>query len=110
VVQVARRRTTHSTSESWEVAQRFAGSTGRVYECAVLDAEAQGVRHISRTALLGLLRGRGHGRARWGSALEVMQARRYVEENLEHLLDFARVAPGAALSDVLSRIYTRSRS
>lgn len=76
----------------------------------MLDAEAQGVRHISRTALLGLLRGRGHGRARWGSALEVMQARRYVEENLEHLLDFARVAPGAALSDVLSRIYTRSRS
>lgn len=62
----------HSASESRDVAQRFAGSTGTVYECAVPGAEAEGIRHISRTELLGLLRARGYGRARWPSALEVI--------------------------------------
>jgi hypothetical protein len=99
----------HSTSESGEIALRFAGSTGRVYQCSVPAAEAEDVQHISRTELLGLLRARGYGRARWKSALEVMQARRYVEENLEHLLDFSRLH-GADLRSIVSRIYAPRRS
>ncbi|RKG75497.1 hypothetical protein D7W82_36660 [Corallococcus sp. CA049B] len=38
--------------------------------------------------LLSMLRGVGKGDAKWKNALEVMTARKYVEQWSEHLLDF----------------------
>lgn len=66
----------HSTSEAHETAARFAGSQGKVYRTTVGTAEEAGVSHISRLELLGLLRGKGKGRAKWNSAYEIMLARR----------------------------------
>ncbi len=77
-----------SVSESREVAQRFAGADGRVYDTRVLTWAEHGVGHRARKELVQLLRGQGKGDAAWPSAFEVMQARRYVEENAEHLADF----------------------
>lgn len=77
-----------STTESEECARRFAGPHGRVWTTRVARAKEQGVGHISSQELLELLRGTGKGAAQWKSALEVAQARRYVEESDEHLLDF----------------------
>lgn len=37
------------------------------------------------------MNGNGKGLAKWPSAFEVMQARRYVEAHREHLLDFRKV-------------------
>jgi hypothetical protein len=70
------------------VARHFAGPAGHVYRAIVPVAEEHGVVHIGQKELLGLRRGKGKGRAAWPSALEVMQARRYVEQWAEHLLDF----------------------
>jgi hypothetical protein len=85
----------------------FAGPRGRVYAIKAPDAGAKGVGHIPRIELLGLLRGKGHGRAGWSSALEVMTARRYVEQWAEHLFDFSASGPSPddlrALVDELFR-------
>lgn len=83
----------HSTTESEAIADHFAGRAGRVYRTLAGKAEALGVDHISRVDLLRLLRGKGSGKAKWRSALEVMTARRYVEQWEEHLLDFAGIEP-----------------
>ncbi len=99
----------HSTSEIQAIAAQFAGSKGRVYECKIPDAEVEGIRHISRTELLRLLKGRGQGAARRGSTLEVMQARRYVEEWMEHLLDFSDLQPGSDLHLVVDRVYRSAK-
>lgn len=80
-----------STSESEEIAAHFARADGRVYRTSVGAAEVRGVGHIGQVELLRLLRGKGQGRAKWSSALEVMQARRYVELWAEHLFDYASV-------------------
>jgi len=93
-----------STTESEEVALHFAGRQGRVYRTTAKAAEARSVGHIGRVELGKLLRGKGHGRARWPSAFEVMQARRYVEMWAEHLLDFREVAP-AEVADVIKELY-----
>ena len=77
-----------STSEDEDVAQRFAGTRGRVYRTTPKKILGHGIAHIPYSDLLHLLRGSGKGDARWGNAYEVMQARRYVEENAEHLVDF----------------------
>lgn len=83
------RRTPYlSTTERREVAERFAGKTGRVYSTRVSAWRPRAVVHIDRKELLDLLRGRGKGDAKWPSAYEVMKARHYVEENAEHLADF----------------------
>lgn len=79
-----------STTESTAVAERFAGNDGKVWETRAGHATTNGVGHLSRTELVDLLVGKGKGRAKWRSAFEVMQARRYVEQHLEHLLDFAK--------------------
>jgi hypothetical protein len=57
----------------------------------VKEAKKEGVSHISKTELLNLMKGNGKGKAKWPSAFEVMQARRYVEQWGEHLLDFRQV-------------------
>ena len=54
----------------------------------VAKSKARGVRHIGKGELLRLLRGKGKGAARWDRPYEIMRARKYVEEHLEHLLDF----------------------
>jgi hypothetical protein len=76
-----------STSERREVAERFA-QAGGVWRTSVNIAKADSVTHISNSELLGLMKGNGKGKAKWPDAFEVMQARRYVEEHSEHLLDF----------------------
>ena len=70
----------HSTTESESAAAHFAGSEGRVYRTTVPVAQAAGVEHVAHIELLRLLRGKGQGRAKWPSALEVATARRYVEQ------------------------------
>lgn len=79
-----------STTERREIADRFA-KAGAVWETTVAVAKASGVNHISNSELLGLMKGNGKGSAKWPSAFEVMQARRYAEEHSEHLLDFRSV-------------------
>lgn len=79
-----------SFTEDEIVAGRFAGSDGRIYSTTVRKLKARNINHISRHELLQLLRGKGKGRAVWGNAFEVMQARRYVEEHAEHLGDFSK--------------------
>lgn len=78
-----------STSEKYEFAERF--SNGAVWETFVAVARKESVEHISRTELLSLMKGNGKGKAKWPNAFEVMQARRYVEQWGEHLLDFREV-------------------
>ncbi|MCP4655546.1 MAG: hypothetical protein GY856_09025 [bacterium] len=77
-----------STTESDHVAERFAGNDGQVRQTWVRSARENGIRHIGRSELRNILKGSGKGTAKWHSAFEVMQARRYVEEWLEHLFDF----------------------
>lgn len=76
-----------STTESRDTARRFAGS-GAVWQTSVATAKANAVDHISNSELLSSLQGKGKGKAKWSDAYEVMQARRYVEQWSEHLLDF----------------------
>lgn len=83
-----------STSEEYEVAANF--SNGAVWQTLVTIARAESVAHISRTELLSLMKGNGKGRAKWPNAFEVMQARRYVEQWGEHLLDFREIKDPAA--------------
>ncbi len=66
-----------STTEEYDVAEYFAQS-GTVWKTFV-------------TELLSLMKGNGKGNAKWSSAFEVMQARRYVEQWGEHLPDFRQV-------------------
>jgi len=79
-----------STTEEYDVAEYFAQS-GTVWKTFVNDAKKEGVSHISRAELLSLMKGNGKGNAKWSSAFEVMQARRYVEQWGEHLPDFRQV-------------------
>ncbi|WP_130321741.1 hypothetical protein [Sphingomonas sp. BK036] len=84
-----------STTEHRGVAETFA-QDGGVWQTSVAHAKASGVTHISKSELLGLMQGNGKGKAAWPDASEVMEARRYVEEHSEHLLDFRPVADAAA--------------
>ena len=93
-----------STTEAEDVATQFAGKTGKVYRTSAPRAETNRVVHLSQVELKSLLRGKGRGKAKASSALHVMQARRYVEQWAEHLLDFAKVH-GKAISQVVKDIY-----
>jgi hypothetical protein len=91
-----------SASEQYDLAENF--SNGAVWHTFVKTAQQEAVRHISRTELLSLLQGNGKGKAQWPSAFEVMQARRYVEQWQEHLLDFRTVDnPSAAVQKIFSK-------
>ena len=92
-----------STSEEYDIAEKF--SSGAVWETFVKIAKRESVLHISRTELLSLMKGKGKGKAEWPSAFEVMQARRYVEQWGEHLLDFRTVEDP---SDVTRKIFSKS--
>lgn len=96
-----------STSESEAVAERFAGTQGRVWVTSTAKARAEKVAHLSNADLVALLAGKGKGKARWKSAFEVMQARRYVEMHLEHLLDFGKTkVVDAELSTLVARLFS----
>lgn len=89
-----------SATESREVAGRFAQARG-VWETTVPIAASAGVGHISNAELLKLLKGTGQGLAKWSSAYEVLNARRYVEEHGEHLLDFRGVTQPATTAKAI---------
>lgn len=91
-----------STSEEYELAETF--SNGTVWKTFVTVARKESVGHISRTELLSLMKGNGKGKAKWPNAFEVMQARRYVEQWGEHLLDFRDVdSPIEAIRKIFSK-------
>lgn len=91
-----------SASEEYELAERF--SNGAVWQTFVKTAEAESVGHISQSELLSLMKGNGKGKAKWPSPFEVMQARRYVEQWGEHLLDFRNTKdPISATKKIFSK-------
>lgn len=92
-----------STSEEYELAENF--SNGSVWKTFVRIARKESVLHISSTELLALMKGNGKGKAKWPNAFEVMQARRYVEQWGEHLLDFQKVGDP---SEVTKKIFSKS--
>jgi hypothetical protein len=77
-----------STTESREVADYFARKGGQTRQTTVKRVQERELLHISQSELLQQLRGKGKGRGTWNNAYEVMQARKYVEQWLEHLLSF----------------------
>ena len=93
-----------STSEQYDLAENFA-QAGAVWNTYIKDAKAVGVGHISKSELLGLMKGNGKGKAKWPEPFEVMQARRYVEQWCEHLLDFRNAADPTS---VVQHIFKRS--
>lgn len=93
-----------STTEEYEIAEHFANN-GQVWQTYVKEFRKEGVRHISKSELLRLMKGNGQGKAKWKSAYEVMQARRYVEQWGEHLLDFREVTE---VDVVVDKIFCRS--
>lgn len=88
-----------STTEDEETAKRFAGEPGRVWYTLVARIQAAGLRYISNSELVGLLRGKGKGDAAWPKASEVQRARAYAELWAEHLIDF-RSQKGKAPQDL----------
>lgn len=93
-----------STSEQYDLAERFAEASA-IWKVYVKDAKANGVKHISKSELLGLMKGDGKGKAKWPNAYEVMQARRYIEQWDEHLFDFRHVSDPAS---IIPLIFERS--
>ncbi len=92
-----------SASESMAAANRFA-QAGVVWKTSVKVAQANGVGHIGNSALLSLMKGNGKGKAKWDDPFEVMQARRYVEQWSEHLLDFrATSEPQTAINRIFEK-------
>ncbi len=98
-----------STTESSSVAEHFAGHDGRIWKTMAARANANGIGHTGKDELLFLLKGAGKGAAKWHSAFEVMQARRYVEEWLEHLLDFRALGEASQvdLRTIVDQIFER---
>jgi hypothetical protein len=94
-----------STTEVEGNAKHFAGKTGAVWNTTVPTAEALNVGHIPKNDLLSLLNGKGKGKAKWDSAYEVMNAKKYVEQWAEHLLNFKDVSDVKAS---LKRLFKKS--
>jgi len=78
-----------SLTEDEDVAKRFAGKEGKVYESSARLLKQHEVGHITRQELTQWLKGTGKGRAQWPNVFDVLRARQYVEENAEHLADFS---------------------
>lgn len=98
-----------STTEEEDVAQRFAGRNGVVRRTTAAKARFHKVTHISKKELMTLLSGKGKGRATWPSAILVAQARRYVEQWAEHLLDFSGIDSRADVSQIVSSIFAAQK-
>ncbi len=79
-----------SATEQQDVAKRFAVG-GAIWQTYVKKIKDNGVKHISNSELLKLMKKNGMGKAKWDDAFEVMQARRYAEQWGEHLLDFSEI-------------------
>lgn len=97
-----------STSEALEAAQFWAGSDGGIWITTSASARDKKVRHLTKTELLNLLRGKGKGKAVWHSSLGVATARRYVEEWSEHLLDFSGLDQEAA-DEAVTAMFSKSK-
>jgi hypothetical protein len=93
-----------STSEQYDLAENFA-KAGAVWKVYVQNAQPKGVNHINKFDLLAVMKGNGKGKAKWPEPYEVMQARRYVEQWGEHLLDFRGIGEPAS---VFREIFDRS--
>jgi hypothetical protein len=100
-----------STTEDETIAQRFAGSDGAVWHTLVAKIQQTSVRYVSKSELLGLLRRKGMGAAAWTKASEVQQARAYVEQWGEHLVDFRALkgTPEKELRAVVTQLFTKER-
>jgi len=77
-----------STTDSRSVAGHFAGRQGRIWATDPGTATGCGAKHIPLAELRSLLRGFGKGKAKWNDPWEVAQARAYVEQWREHILDW----------------------
>lgn len=95
----------HSTTEERVSAEHFAGTHGRVYSTTIPRAQAENIGHVSRIELLRLLKGKGQGAAKWHSALEVMQARKYVEQWCEHILSYIALPDSASANAAAEDIF-----
>ena len=95
-----------STTEDIDTARFFAHSDGKVWRTAVATARPHRVTHIPKKELLGLLKGKGKGKAAGHSAIVVAQARRYVEEWAEHLLDFTAIENSEEAARIVSVVFT----
>lgn len=93
-----------STSERKEVAVLF-GARGGIWITRAPLAEENSVAHIDNKQLLGLLTGKGKGKARWPNAYEVLQAKKYAEQHYEHPLDFSGVTDAAV---VIRKIFSKA--
>lgn len=93
-----------STTEEYDVAMYFANG-GHVWQTYAKKMKEEGVAHISKSELLQLMKGNGKGKAKWPSAFEVMQARRYVEQWGEHLLDFRELT---GVESIVEAIFEKS--
>ncbi len=82
-----------SVSEREDVAENFAGRHGKVWRTTLPSARSNHADPIPRLQLMRDLTGRGKGVCAWDDPWEVSQARVYVEQWSEHLLDWNRVAP-----------------
>jgi hypothetical protein len=77
-----------STSSDESSASAFAAGGGRVWQTSGQRAEQLGTKHISQAELQVTLKSSKTGRARWPNARQRLQARLYVEQHSEHLIDF----------------------
>ncbi|MBK8265152.1 MAG: hypothetical protein IPK80_27960 [Nannocystis sp.] len=80
-----------STSASRSAAEHFAGRDGRVWQTDEDLASSLGALHISAAELQSNLTGNGKGQCRWDDPFEVAQARAYVKQWQEHLLNWSQV-------------------
>jgi hypothetical protein len=93
-----------SFTESDEIAGLFAGKNGRTYETLPREWQDHGIKHRPRKELQDLLKGSGKGDAAWPDSFEVAQARRNVEEHLEHLADFSELSDQQAVDSATDKI------
>ena len=92
-----------STTEDEDVADYFAGPSGRTWRVDAGKGKTRGVKHRSHASLVTDLRGYGKGAAKSTDPFLVAQARAYVIRWSEHLLDWSAVSASdvaAAVADV----------
>lgn len=97
-----------STSSEESSAARFAAG-GRVWKTTGELAESLGAKHLSQSDLEAILKSSTKGRARWGNALQRLQARKYVELHAEHLIDFIPFKKaGTPVKSVVHKMFAKA--